>query len=507
MADKWWDISDDDLDELFREASDKVETPFDPSALAMLKSKMSGASAVPQKSTWKRWAWIPLLLLLLFSSGVIYKYYSSDNQSITTKNPKQQPLFTSQEVSTNKSEKNLSTNQQTLKIGETTTNSGEGEGSLVGESSPNSVSERKSTKIAADKLIESSAKIQLDNNNSSTDILKEKQTIPSSEKKNLGYVKKKSFTAIRQNYVSGTNSKVATIFSEENVVESKTKSATNSGIKLENGVSFNPNNSSEIVTEYNSTNAISSEKTIEEVVQKTDFYGINYLKNKDLSLFKNSFQPVTIAIPQDNLDEVKPVVLAKPIKSSRFGIRLAISPEINSVENIGPFAVGSSMGFMIEYRLSKRLILQTGITNSKKKYESDINAYHAWRDAWKVRPVQPTSVGGSCNVLDVPINLRYNLGGKRNNNWFVNGGISSYLLINENYSWYFATQPTTERQWTDNAKYYWSTLNLSFGLEKSLTRHISLQAEPYMKVPLGLVGRGKVNIFSSGILFSAKYGF
>ncbi len=506
MADKWWDISDDDLDELFREASDKVETPFDPSALAMLKSKMSGASAVPQKSTWKRWAWIPLLLLLLLSSGVIYNYYSSDNQSIT-KNSQQQPFIPSQEVSINKSEKNLSTNQQALKIGETTTNSGKGEGNLVGASSPNSVSERKNTKITADKLIERSEKSQLVDNSSSSDFLKEKQTNSVPEKKSSGYTKRESFTAINQNSVSVNNTKVATVFSEENVVGSRAKLPTNSVIKSEDGVNFSIKNSSETVAENNPTNTISSEKAIEEVIQKTDFHDINYLKNKDLSLFKNNFQPVTIASPQDNLDEVKPVVLAKPIKSSRFGIRLAIAPEINSVENIGPFAMGSSMGIMIEYRLSKRLILQTGLTNSKKKYESDINAYHAWRDAWKVRPVQPTSVGGSCNVLDVPINLRYNLGGKHTNNWFVSGGISSYLLMNESYSWYFATQPTTERQWTDNTKYYWSTLNLSFGLEKALTRHITFQAEPYMKAPLGLVGRGKVNIFSSGILFSAKYGF
>jgi Outer membrane protein beta-barrel domain len=505
MADKWWDISDDDLDELFREASDKVETPFDPSALAMLKSKMSGASAVPQKSTWKRWAWIPLLLLLLFSSGVIYKYYSSDNQSITQKS-KQQLLIHPEEVSIKKSEKNLSTNQQTLKIGETTTNSGKGEGNLVGESSPNSVSEKKSTKITTDKSVENPEKTQLEKSHSS-DFLKEKRSLAFSEKKVSENTKKESFTAVNQSSVSTTNSKVSNIFAEKTVVDNTAKSGSNSSIKSENGVNFNPNNSSETVADYNSTTTFSTEKAIEEVVQKTDFYGINYLKNKDLSLFKNNFQPITIAAQQDNLDEVKPVVLAKPIKTSRFGIRLTISPEINSVENIGPFAVGSSMGFMIEYRLSKRLILQTGLTNSKKKYQSDINAYHAWRDAWKVRPVQPTSVEGSCNVLDVPINLRYNLGGKRNNNWFVNGGISSYLLMNETYSWYFATQPTTERQWADNAKYYWSTLNLSFGLEKSLTRHISLQAEPYLKTPLGLVGRGKVNIFSSGILFSAKYGF
>jgi hypothetical protein len=50
-----------------------------------------------------------------------------------------------------------------------------------------------------------------------------------------------------------------------------------------------------------------------------------------------------------------------------------------------------------------------------------------------------------------------------------------------------------------------SVVNLSVGYERNLGRRFSWQAEPFLKLPLGGVGFGKVRLGSGGVFVSLKY--
>jgi hypothetical protein len=56
-----------------------------------------------------------------------------------------------------------------------------------------------------------------------------------------------------------------------------------------------------------------------------------------------------------------------------------------------------------------------------------------------------------------------------------------------------------------NSNYLFSIWNLSVGLERSLGKHFSIQAEPYLKVPLKGLGTGSIRMDSYGIFFTLKY--
>jgi hypothetical protein len=119
----------------------------------------------------------------------------------------------------------------------------------------------------------------------------------------------------------------------------------------------------------------------------------------------------------------------KPLKFSRFGLRLVLSPDFNSIENLGKMALGGSVGLLFEYKISKKLIVQTGMIYSKKSYIGSFDDYHNWTE-WKTyHPSKPTEVDGGCKVVDIPINLRLNLFQKPKQTWFVSSGISSYCLV------------------------------------------------------------------------------
>ena len=114
---------------------------------------------------------------------------------------------------------------------------------------------------------------------------------------------------------------------------------------------------------------------------------------------------------------------------------------------------------------------------------------------------------GGCTVFDIPINLRLNLFQKPKQTWFVSSGVSSYWMVKENYTYTYAWGSPREVDWNDNSKYYFSVLNFSVGLERQISKRFNLQVEPYLKTPLKSVGRGGVNLYSSGVLFSTKYEF
>ena len=115
MSDKWWDMPDDELDDLFREASDKVEIPFDSSAFDKLRHKIDNQpEVIAPKSVKKRWL-LPLALLLLVGVGMVYYFVNrkteinTPNHTITNNTNNQLNKLSSESSEKNKDDKkNLS---------------------------------------------------------------------------------------------------------------------------------------------------------------------------------------------------------------------------------------------------------------------------------------------------------------------------------------------------------------------------------------------------------------
>jgi hypothetical protein len=93
--------------------------------------------------------------------------------------------------------------------------------------------------------------------------------------------------------------------------------------------------------------------------------------------------------------------------------------------------------------------------------------------------------------------------------WFVSTGLSTYLMDKENYTLNFLSMGggyyRSSYKSDSNSNYIFSILNLSVGFERSLNKHFSIQAEPYLKIPMTGLGYGNMRMDSYGILFSLKY--
>ena len=170
--------------------------------------------------------------------------------------------------------------------------------------------------------------------------------------------------------------------------------------------------------------------------------------------------------------------------------------------------MGGDLGLSLEYRLTNRLRVRASLIRSVKRYKSD-SEYYTPPAAWGWRSGD-YEVNGNCRITEIPVDLRYDLISRPTYTVFFSAGINSLLMRNEryNYDYYVNGQRRTAAACVENgANFALSVVNLSTGAERQLNNRFSLQAEPFVQLPLGGVGAANVRLSSAGLLFSLKYGF
>ncbi|MBC3785367.1 hypothetical protein [Spirosoma utsteinense] len=206
----------------------------------------------------------------------------------------------------------------------------------------------------------------------------------------------------------------------------------------------------------------------------------------------------------------EPQSLAKPVSSTKgLSIRFLISPDLSGIGLRNIQRPGTNVGLMLDYRLAPRWSVQAGLLRSTKVYKALPDDYD-WPKAW---PVIPESVDGRCNMLDISINIRYDVvlrprsDGRLPDRWFVSGGATTYYIRQEDYVYnYPAHTYNVPKGWKGRTGWNgFSQLNLSGGFERSFSRRLSWQVEPFVKVPLKGVGYFKIDLLSTGAFFSLRY--
>ncbi|MCC3157596.1 hypothetical protein LJ737_10125 [Hymenobacter sp. 15J16-1T3B] len=207
------------------------------------------------------------------------------------------------------------------------------------------------------------------------------------------------------------------------------------------------------------------------------------------------------SLPTDSIVKRRP----RPFLPSRIFITGLYAPELSTVRNAGFEKPGYSAGVQVEYVLAPRLRLNVGLLSSMKYYQARGSDY-----TWYRPPMYPVDrVEGACRITDVPVNLRFDAWQGVRQRAFVSAGLSSLLMRDEKYYYNYSGYGTAySRSWQvkKGSKHLFSVVNFSAGVERQLSLRWSVQAEPYVKLPLGGVGAGKVRLSSGGVFFGLKYG-
>lgn len=234
---------------------------------------------------------------------------------------------------------------------------------------------------------------------------------------------------------------------------------------------------------------------------------LGFLVAKPLNNLCNIQLPLLDFVPI--MASSKTVSADKQSPFSRKGliVGLYFSPDISTIANNQVEKVGTNYAVQIEYRFSKRWTLQTGVIRSYKVYEAYGSQYEIPLK-WNVGAT-PKSVDAVCDMLDLPLNIRYDMTQKQDQRFFVSTGLTSYVMLKEAYYYTYDVKPRgAHDSWIGTSgPFLLSNLNFSVGYEARITNRLTWQAEPFARVPISSIGWSKVNLFTLGTFVSLKYRF
>jgi hypothetical protein len=218
----------------------------------------------------------------------------------------------------------------------------------------------------------------------------------------------------------------------------------------------------------------------------------------------------------DPAKEPQPVLAAEPpaikppaTQTAKWEFGLLTGPDFNNVKFKHSSKAGLNMGVTIGYRISERWLVNTGFIYTKKWYKADGEDFHPPKHSYlSYQDIQ--MVEGNCNMFEIPVNLRYDFSVNNKRRLFASAGLSSFIMDKQNYECDYISgmngQPY-KYKWSEDSNYthVMSNLNLSFGYERALGRNFSIQAEPYLKLPLKGLGYGSLKMNSYGLYVTFKY--
>ncbi len=233
------------------------------------------------------------------------------------------------------------------------------------------------------------------------------------------------------------------------------------------------------------------------------------LPSSKVSLLSNKSDALSsIKLPKINNTDTEIGGDEKPKSKKRFSFGLTAGSEFSFLRGEGEGKAGYFVGFELGYQINNHFELMTGVGVSKKRYAGAGENYNVKSGFW-TDEIVPMEFRGSGTVIEIPLSVNYYFNDVNENGWFTNLGVTTYLMSNE---WYdFIYDPTITRtdlktSWNDKMenKHLLGVAQVSFGYQRTIGKHTSLQISPYAKIPLTGIGTGSVNLFSTGIRLTAR---
>ena len=125
------------------------------------------------------------------------------------------------------------------------------------------------------------------------------------------------------------------------------------------------------------------------------------------------FCDLTLSVELNKNDTTPPV---PPLRNRKLLIGLTVAPDLSGI-NFGGNQLGARTSLSLEYAVTDRFYITSGIGLSKKRYLADISDYKVRPGFWTNGEV-PEEVDADCNVLEIPIGIRYDFWKNGDKRWF-----------------------------------------------------------------------------------------
>jgi len=443
-------IPDKDIDYIFREGSEKHDFPFKEGAWDNMDALLDKEV---KKRHWKRWSLL-LLLLISFTGIGVMTYWNTSSKKSTPK-PSTDTEYAigiteneSADIATNDT---VISNDKENTIDQITSN----ETTLQ-----NSTSTKKNENLVTQPIKKTN---------------EPKEYLVNNENKNSTHTN----TATTTIDYNTTPSSITKLDAQENITTEKSTST-----KVEENIS----------TEDILLSNVENERT---------FFNHESIENQ---LFN------TLSIENTLKGKESPSFNIEEPRKDRFRIGLLVGQEWSSVGMMSGSKKGYKLGVELAYQFGNRFQLSTGITASKKKYETQGTNYQARVARWVDAEV-PQTVEGTCDIFEIPLDFTYYFKGYETSSFFINAGLNSYVMRKEWYDYEYVAGTDVEGRelptfWTGKMKnnHFLSVTNLSIGYQRILNDNMTIQLAPYVQVPLKGIGDGQVKLYTTGLQMKMFFG-
>lgn len=163
---------------------------------------------------------------------------------------------------------------------------------------------------------------------------------------------------------------------------------------------------------------------------------------------------------------------------------------------------GYGFGMLLGYQLNKKWSVETGAFLQKKYYYSD----GKYLNTSKIYLPPNTTIedaSGNCEMIEVPLAVKYNFSVHKDAAWFATLGVSSYIMKQEDYTYnyYYGTFGPVphQKKYKNSSTDLFSAMSISAGYIHRLGNFADVRIEPYLKLPVYGIGIGELPFLSTGL--------
>ncbi len=183
----------------------------------------------------------------------------------------------------------------------------------------------------------------------------------------------------------------------------------------------------------------------------------------------------------------------------QYALSVLASQELNGVGSLQQASGGIDVGLLFSAGLVKKFTISTGLHYSLKPYTLPFSEYHT---TYKFKNA-PQTVSADCRILDIPINIDYQVYNKSRNKITVGTGLSSYIMMHESYTYDYGSSdvlygPSYYAVKTQG-KYYFSIMNLEASYQRQVSSKFGVSLQPYLKIPLSNIGYSQIKVETFGV--------
>ncbi|MEO8110195.1 MAG: outer membrane beta-barrel protein [Ginsengibacter sp.] len=279
-----------------------------------------------------------------------------------------------------------------------------------------------------------------------------------------------------------------------NVNPGKEKSLT--GETYNNESSIKPENKYSPAVNRNEAN--NDNNPAENKISKEKIIAKNTELEEELSAAENAGDALVIHNEKKN-DKA----LQNPQRKKGMYVGVVAGPDFSKVHSGSFDHSGVNAGIVAGYRFNKKISLESGIIWDKKYYTSEGKNF----SMDKVGSTMPSgmvinNLESNNSFIEIPLKVKFDFFTKRNNNLFIAGGVSAYIITREQNMYHVTFNGDNKDVLSVYEKNNYglpAVASLSLGYEKNVSKSFDLRIEPYLRIPLRGMGVGSLPITSAGL--------